>query len=51
MGFTLFLGYLGYLGASELGITSEFLRLLCALIGIYIGLYIGKMALEKEDQR
>ena len=39
--FSVFLGYMGYHGALELGIESEFIRSFFALIGFSIGIKVG----------
>lgn len=42
--FGLFVAYMGYIGVSELGSHSEFLRLLGGMVGFFIGLWVGKIA-------
>lgn len=37
-----FTAYMGYIGASELGSTSEFVKLFCGMIGFFVGLGMGK---------
>lgn len=40
--FAVFTAYMGYIGMSETGTTSEFMKLFGALIGFFIGLGMGK---------
>ena len=48
--FASFTAYMGYIGVSELGATSEFVKLFCGMIGLFIGLamwkFVRKMLLE-----
>jgi hypothetical protein len=37
-----FTAYMGYIGASELGTNSEFIKLFGGMIGFFIGLAMGK---------
>lgn len=37
-----FTAYMGYIGATETGVTSEFAKLFCGMIGFFIGLGMGK---------
>lgn len=38
-----FTAYMGYIGASELGTNSEFVKLFGGMIGFFIGLWMGKL--------